>query len=349
MQINRIRGKGLLCVLLAAGLVFSGCSRFDANAVLVKIPDSEDTVSLGYYNFAAKYQQSVYDVNYGSMMGEDMWTQDLGGSSGTMEDSVKNSVLEMIEDSYVSRQHAKDYDIEISDKELEKINEAADAFLDDNKPSAIKAMGATKEYLVQYLSDYYITTKLQEAIEAETEVNIKDEDAVQAKISYALYSTAGATDEETGETTELSEEEIASIREEAEALVEGGDLDAFGEEVSTYTYTYAADPSEDTSLGEEVIKAANELEEGQLSPVIEVEGKGFYVVRMDSFNDKEATDTKREALENQERMQHYTDTIDGWRDAIEWEVDEALMAKVKFDTRFNMSSSMQEKLSEVIE
>mgnify|MGYP007042905119 CR=1 FL=1 len=57
-----------MAVALAVGM-FSGCGRIDADAAAVTVADGEDTVTLGYANFVAKYTQAVYETTYGSSRG----------------------------------------------------------------------------------------------------------------------------------------------------------------------------------------------------------------------------------------------------------------------------------------
>lgn len=345
---KQILGR-FLCTVTVLGLIFTGCSGINKDEVLVDMGEG-NTITLGYYNFAARFQQSVFDIYYGSMMGDDMWTQDLGGSSGTMADSIKQSVLDNLKTDFVIKQHAQDYGITISDDEQAKIDAAAQKFISDNKTSAIKELGATEEYVKKYLEDNYYTKKVQKALEEEATPSISDSEATQAAISYMMYSSAPITDANTGEQSERPAEEVAENKKAAEDLAAAEDFDAFleerGEAAYTYNFTYSADPATDATLGEKVIEAAKKLEVGEVSPVIDVEGVGFYVVRMDSLNDEEATANKREELENQARITYANETISSWEEEITWEVKEDLLSKVKFNKLFTISPAMQDALSE---
>lgn len=345
---KQILGKAL-CAVTALGLIFTGCSGINKDEVLVDMGEG-NTITLGYYNFSARFQQSVFDIYYGSMMGEDMWSQEIGGSMGTMADSIKESVLDNIKSDYVARTHAKDYDITISDEEHKKMEEAAQKFMDGNKKSTINEMGATKEYVIRYLEDNYYSKKIQTALEKEAKPSISDSEATQASISYMMYSSAPITDVNTGEQSDRPAEEVAENKQSAEDLAAAEDFDEFlaerDESAYTYTFTYSADPSEDTTLGEQVIAAAKKLKEGEVSPVIDVEGVGFYVVRMDSLNDKEATADKKAELEDQARLTYANDTISAWKEEITWDVKEGLLSKVKFDKLFEMSKAMKDAVSE---
>ena len=102
-----------LAVALAVGM-FSGCGRIDADAAAVTVADGEDTVTLGYANFVAKYTQAVYETTYGSSLGEDMWSRDLYGNGNTFEEDVKSDVMDSLQEQYLLVHHASDYGVELT-------------------------------------------------------------------------------------------------------------------------------------------------------------------------------------------------------------------------------------------
>ena len=77
---------------LAATVLFTGCgSKIKDSATLITINKGDgatDTITLGYGNFVARYQQSLYDQFMLGYYGEDMWSQDvMGGLGYTMEEN----------------------------------------------------------------------------------------------------------------------------------------------------------------------------------------------------------------------------------------------------------------------
>ena len=73
-----MKAKKIAAVLLA-GLVLgsvalSGCGKLNTNATAVTIDDTK--VSLGFANFAAKYQQAICDKYYVAYFGKDVWKQE---------------------------------------------------------------------------------------------------------------------------------------------------------------------------------------------------------------------------------------------------------------------------------
>lgn len=334
---------------LAASMVLTGCGskdKIDPNATLVSVGE-EEVVSMGYGNFVAKYNQAVYDQIYVSYFGSVMWDQEVG-EEGTMEDSVKKQVMDDLERYYVSNLHASDYDVAITDEQQADIEAAAKKFLEDNDKEAIEQMGATEEYLIRFLQEQTVAQLLADKVKAEAEVNITDEEAIQSTVSYVLYASTSTDDQ--GNATELSKEELVALKENAEKLAAAEDFaaEAEAQEVTAqkYSYTKASDAAEDTTLGEDVITAAKALKDGETSAVIEVEGKGYYVVHMEATEDEEATATKRENLEKDARNTYYNDKISAWEEDVDWKVDDEQWSKVTFEKYFSMAETKEDTAEE---
>ena len=341
---NRKSVAKLAAAGLAAAMVLTGCTPA-ASSTLVNINKGEAKIEYGYGYFMAKYYQSLYDMTYGSYYGSGFWTQDLANDGSTMEADVKDSVMDEMKSEYILNQHTSDYNISLTDDETKAIDDAADKFFSDNDEDALKAMGATKDYVKKMLTDNTVTAKMKSAIEAETEVSLTDDETGQSKISYVKFSTAATTDSD-GNKTEMSDEDKAAAKAKADELasVMAADFEDKAKEldasVQTYTYTTAADSYENESLPEAVIKAAKEVEEGHTSGVIEDADTGYYVVRMDAVHDDEATATKTKELTQSAQEDHYKEVLDGWESDLKWSVDDKLWKKVTMtDSTFTMKQS----------
>ncbi len=171
---------GILSVGMLSALLLSGCAYIPQNAKLIEINGGEDSISLGYGNFMARYMQAMYDQVYGSYYGSDMWDEDMSDSGQTLEEDVKDGVIETIEAEYVLVAHATDYGISLTDDEISQIEAAADEFLDSNSEEAIKQVGASREYLITYLTNQEIASRMQDAIYEEADVTVTEEEAEEA-------------------------------------------------------------------------------------------------------------------------------------------------------------------------
>ena len=354
MSFNNV--KKLAVVALSGAMLFTGCGRINTNATLVTVTsgDTTETITLGYGNFVARYNQALYDMYYGSYMGEDMWTEDMTGSGSSMQEETKESVLDEMETWYVSKQNADTYGVSISSEDETAIGDAAKAFIEANSQTALDQMGATEEYVKRLLTDRTYASRVQAAIEqeAEGEIEVTDDEAKQSTFSYFLFEkeeenaaavTADAVkdaieqvesgDDSAAEAKAANEEALANAKKVASAEnFEKAGEDA-GATLETYSYTTKADPTEDGGMDAAVIEAAKKLSEGKVSDVIDTDS-GYYVIRLDKKYDKEATETKREELKNTKISEYYDDIVEGWKGDITWTVDEKAWEKVRFEERF---------------
>ena len=65
----------------------------------------------------------------------------------------------------------------------------------------------------------------------------------------------------------------------------------------------------------------------------------YYIIRLDSEFDADATEKKKESIISDRQDQLYQDVTDGYKDAVKIKVDEDEWAKVKFDNIFTTPSA----------
>lgn len=260
-----------MTLTLAGATLLSGCG-LNAGATLVNINKGEDSISLGYGNFVARYTQSLYDATYLQYMGTDMWTKEEDGT--TLEDNVKKNVMKSMKEDYLLEQHASDYDVTLSDDEKKSIKKAAKAFIKNNSEDTLDAMTATEEIVEKYLTNQTIASKVSEAIKESVDVTVTEEEAAQRTITYAYFGSVTYKDS-SGNTGYYTDDQKKELKAKAEALTTSTDLETDGEAAGA-TIKTASYGKDDTSLDEAVIAAADALSEGQISSVVDVGNDGYY-------------------------------------------------------------------------
>ena len=335
-----MRSKRIMAMLLTGtvltGLMAGGCgSTISDTAEFAKLGDT--TITMGVANFFAKYQQAVYDSYYMSFFGEDMWNSDLYGNGQTLTEDMKENVADSLQDLYTLKAHMGDYDISLSDDEEAAITKAAEDFIAGNSKAAIKQIGAENiENVKEMLRLQTIQKKMHDRIIKDADTTVTDEEAAQRTFSYVTVAADHTHDEE-GEEAGHPEEELAALKATADAVAGAEDFDAAaadaGLTVSTASYGSAAD--EGSSFDASVLEAADALKEGEVSQTIDVDGT-YYVLRLDSELDAEATQNKKEELISQKEEDYYNDILDGWKDAKDaaFVINEEEWAKVVFVDRF---------------
>ncbi len=318
---KKITGALLAGALGAAFL--TGCSSpMDGTQPL--LTSGEDTVTVGTGNLMLRMNQATM-LSYYSMMGGSttgLWSQD-SGDGETYGDTTKASVLDELENMLVQKQHAADYDVSISEEEQGKIEEAAQAFMDANTEETIQNLSVSQSDVETLLELYTYQTKMYDPMVADVDTNVEDSEAAQSRITYCRIDISD-TQNEDGTTTPLTDEEKQEKKDQAQALLDklqasadpaSADMDALAKEVNedlnAVDNTFGDD---DTLLDDKLKEAAKTLQDGQVYGEV-VEGENaYFVVRMDSVLDREATDAEKENIVSERQQDAYNDLLDQWKD-----------------------------------
>ena len=329
-------------VVLAAAVVSGACVRvlgFDEDATVVTVDGTE--LSLGYANFVAKYIQAQNDMTWVYYLGEGYWTDEsLADEDGnTWEDTTKEEVLEQIELMVLLVEHMDDYGVEFTADDLTAVTLAAEQFIDDNSQETLDEMSATTGVVSDYLYYETVAIRMEEAIKAEADTDVTDEEAAQRTFSYLTITVSGTYTDDDGESQEYTDEEVEENIAAAEEFLELAqeDFDAAAEEYgyTVYTYSYGDDEesSDDGGFNEDVIAAVDELSEGELTGLIESEDR-YYIARLDSEFDEEATETRKEEIIEERQEELYEEVTQGYLDEATIKVNKRQWAKIELDNAF---------------
>lgn len=317
--------------ILAAASV-TGCSgSLDTDAVVAVV--GEENITLGVANFYARMTQGQYETYYASMLGttaDQMWAQEYSEDE-TMEDTVKEDLLESLETMYLMSQHAEEYGVALTEEEQEAIEAAAEKFDADNTEEAKSAVSGYKKDIEKVLELATIQSKITPLMREGVSEDVSDEEAAQKAMQY-VYFAYTSMDEE-GNSVELSDEEKAELKEKAQSLTDrakaGEDFAAVAAELAAEPQTVTFD-SESTSPASELIEAADALAaEGEMTDVIETEN-GVYVAKLTSLLDREATDAKKTSIVEERKQEQYDSLIEEWKEAADITVDKKVWAKISF-------------------
>lgn len=330
-----IKVLGVTAGVLAA-LSLGGCGVADTDAVATVYGEE---VTVGEAGLYAIYQQVQYEQFYSMYLGTTVdWSQEYDGA--TMEDETKESMLDQFKKMQIVAAHAEDYSIAVSEEEAAKIKEAAQKLVEANNDKAKKALHISQESAEALFETYYLYNKVSDAMVADVDTNVTDEEAAQKKMSYVEFSLEGTTDEE-GNTVELTEEEKTAVKEKAEEVAKATDLET-AVDGTDYTVSTATFDEESDSLDEEVYTAANKLKVGETSSVIETES-AYYVVRLDSEFDQEATDTKKEEIVSQRKTDAFDKLYEEWEaEENAFVLDEKAWASIRFKDKITLATEEED-------
>ena len=353
MKLKKLSILALSGVLMT-GTVLTGCGSINPDKTVATVNGTE--ISLGLANYMAQYTAVDYDTYYMSYFGQDMWTKQSGDNAETMTDRVKANTLQSLEEYYLLEEHMDEYGVSLTEDEMNKIASAAADFMSANTEEALEAMGATEEYVKEQLRLATLQQKMYDAIVAGADTNVSDEECAQKTFSYVRVSKTASTDEAESKT---DEEAAAEAKDKAQQILDealtGSSEDplqtaAEAHDASKATCSYGTKDlqSEDdnsTYLDMAVLEAADKLGEGEYNKTLIDTDQYYYVIRMDSLDDKEAAERERQSIISDRKQALYDETLNGYKDAAQWSVDDKAWEPVNFDTIY--SKALQQTSGDV--
>ena len=159
------------------------------------------------------------------------------------------------------------------------------------------------------------------------------------KAKTGAYSYVGISktthQDESGNTVDYTDEEkeelAAKVADFAKAAKEDG-LDAAAEDAG-YTVSTGTFTQEDDSVDDNLLAALKNLKEGEVTDLIDGDSS-YFVARLDKEVDEDATEETRQSIIEQRKDDLYDETLDGWKEGIEWAVKEKVWDDVNFDNLF---------------
>ena len=233
--------------------------------------------------------------------------------------------------------------VELTAEEIAAIDEAAAQFMADNTEEGLQAMGATQEYVKEMLRLGTLQKKMRDVMVADIDRDVPDEECAQKTISYVRISkSADTSDEEKKSEEEAAAEAKEKAQKILDAALAGSQEDplkaaAEANDASALTCSYGKndlEESEDSTppLDLEALAAADKLEEKELSKKLVETDSYYYIIRMDSLFDEEATEKERESILSVRESERYTELVDGYKASADWTIDEKVWEPVNFNT-----------------
>ncbi len=334
MKKGIIKTLSIAAAFSAATASLAGCAgdgKINSEETAIVVNDEE--IPLGEANFILRHQQSqtYYYMQMMGMASSSLWSGE-SEDGKTYGDSLKESVYDDIVQTVLARQKAKDeYGITLTDEEQTSIDEAAQSFMDAN-PNAEEEIGITLDQRKDVLSMYTYLNDVTPYIIQNVDTEVSDDEAAQCKIIYARIkknsdettddstSEASSTSSSSEDDTKTNEQLYAEAEQVLAKFQEAGDIDgdaaneladSVDEDFYAMSYSYGSD---DTSFSSSVKEAAATLSDGQVYDKVIDDDSYYYVVKMVSTFDREATDQKKESIVSERKTTAINDTLSSWQE-----------------------------------
>ena len=200
--------KKLLCLTAVLALtlsLFTGCKSKNEKT-LFEYAGQEVTFQEAHVY--ARIMQYQAEAQYGAYFGDSMWSMQVGtdskGKKITMQQSVKNSVINQLKQIKVLAAHADDYNVKLTKSEKKQIKESVTAFAKDSTGKKVmKKTEADKDMIQKLYEESTIASKVMQAIIKKANVTVTDDEAKTVKV-YKLVFTTKTTDSKTGKEKDMT-------------------------------------------------------------------------------------------------------------------------------------------------
>ena len=303
-KLNKTAACGILAAALAAGTL-SGCSKaIDGTKTVATVGDEK--VTLGLASYMVRDQQAQTMSYYNMLMSQ-------------------YGVMTTINQLYVLKAHAADYDVTITDDEEKAIKEAAAEFIKDNDEKILKKLAVSEDDIVTYLELVTIRSKMHDPMTADVDTEVSANEKDQTRVTIVKVSTEGTEKDDDGNTIDLTDEEKAQKKDLAQQVLDkvkasddvaNADMDALAKEVddslSATAPAFTTAGSTDDTLDEAVQDAALELKDGEVADSVIEGDDGYYVVRLDKMLDEDATENKEKTVISERKSDLFDSTLEDW-------------------------------------
>ena len=334
-----MRKFNIIAIVTAlAASTLAGCGTantkidFDPDHIIASIKDSDVKLDYATANTYVRIMQAeTYDYAQGVMEedetpSDDIWSEVLTEKTEkgyqTYGEVFKDETLDNLKTMLVSEEHMDDYNITFTDDEQERWNTVADDFVEKTDDAALEAMHADKTSIVNTLRLMAIQDRVKTKVKKEADVTVDDTDIQQTTFSYTtVYKDSFDDPEQTAK-------DIKSAFEKSEDKDFSAAVSEQGITSSDVTITTNDPDYDEIGLDKDLVDEIMKLNDGECGYYTDENGN-IEVFYMTAKNDKDATDAKRSSKEEEEKTEYYNDTIEEWKDAAEFEIDEKAWNSIK--------------------
>ena len=311
--------SGLLAAVLISLTVFTGCAENadgDTKIVLTTGFDKDEVFRIEKSSCRLP-EIMLYLVNmqsqYENTFGSQIW--DATYENKSLSDNVKDTVLARVAQIKTMNLMAAQKEITLSDTELEKANQAGTEYFQALSSQEIQDIGATEALTQETYREYALANKVYEALIADINPEISDDEARIITIQQILLKTyyVDAQGNKIAYDDAKKEEIYEKAKEAQKKAAEGADF-------STLISEYSDDDTGDYSFGKGTYDAAFEnaafnLGTDEISGVVETK-YGYHIMKCISTFDKDETDANKVKILEERRKEVFNEEYSGFVESL---------------------------------
>ena len=326
---KKIVALGLVVALSVSSL--TGCSFNSKTPVIGKIVGlgssemfkiDKEVCSKQEYMLVLMDTAGTYKADFG---GKVDWNAKVSDNQ-TLQSYVMQKVKEDITVKYTLASMAKERNISLSTDESSMIKTKAAEYYKSLTSQEKVYTGASQENVESLYKNYYLADKVYDALAAEADAKISDEEARVMKIQYIRMNTDNT-----------KEDKIKSTLKTVTDLVKGG-YQTFAREAKQYSednvFEKILKKNEATKTYE---KSAFNLSNSEISSIIQ-DGKDYYLVYcVNSYLKSETEKNKEEIIKNAQQT-YFNDKYSKYLKDIDVDFNDDQAKKIKLSTDENVKA-----------
>jgi len=332
LPVIRKKGRSVPVLLVGLALLFCFLTGCGNRKIVLTTGFSEDEVFRIDDCVCTRAEVLVYLANlhnqYSKAYGDAIWDTRIG--DGTLEESVKQTVLARLAKIKMMNLMAESYRITLEESEQEAVREAARDYYGRLTSAEISAMGGVDESTVERMyREYAIAEKVYLYLTRDVNTEVSDDEA--RTITVQQISLHDYIIDEDGNPRKYTAAEREQLRELAETLMERL---ADGEDFEDLSLSY--NDEDEMTIGvsrgksdETILEACAMLGEGEISPVVETED-GFHIYRCVSAYDRDQTEQRKEEILRERAKQAFASAYEAFAGQHESYLNEELWGELKY-------------------
>ena len=240
--------------------------------------------------------------SYKDTYGEELLEQDFNGIGA--ETFLKENTVAKLSKIKILNKMADQWKVSLSEEEKKLAKEAAEIYWGELGEEKGKVLGVTEKQIETMYQEYLLAEKTFEVLTQGEEIEISEDEARIIVVWHIYLKTYETTEE--GEIQSYSEEEKRKVLAKADQafkeLEAGGDFASIAKNYSDDTvYEYEIGRGQMT---EEFDEAAFNLEEGEISQVVETP-YGYHIIKCISDFEEDKTQLNKERLLEERQFEKY--------------------------------------------
>lgn len=318
----------------------TGCSAGSKNLTLdqygqaVAATMGDEKIYLDEVNYYTRYNQWNMEMFQSLYFGQDAtaeyWNHDVGGGR-TNGDLMVEDAIATIRQERILNAHAGEFGVALNEEDQKKVDEAAAVFTDRMDPSLIAAINTDEAFIKGMLTRNILANKVYDAMVADIDQNVSDEQLSQKKIAYLTFKK--------DDTAETNPEQQAN--DVMNRILAGEDIQAIADELELTVGTRSFGLGEFTG---ELGAAAELLNTGETAVVSD--DSNWYALVCTDANDMSSAETRKERILSERKDARFKELFLPMQEKSPIKVDKTVLSNIKFSKALYVAPPVESSATE---